>query len=111
MNSKELVKRTIQFKSPERLPFTGSMAESDFSGDTVAVFPDMGTEWWLGGGGYDEWGCFWEVDPEHNDMGQVKNIILDKLEEFMLQPSCFFSYKRKSHICDNWINYIYCNKI
>jgi uroporphyrinogen decarboxylase len=83
MNSKELVKRTIQFKSPERLPFTGSMAESDFSGDTVAVFPDMGTEWWLGGGGYDEWGCFWEVDPEHNDMGQVKNIILDKLDEFM----------------------------
>ena len=31
MNSKELVRRTIHFQGPERLPFTGSMGETDFS--------------------------------------------------------------------------------
>ena len=83
MNSKELVKRTITFQTPERLPFTGSMAETDFSGDTVAIFPDMSGKWWLGGGGYDEWGCLWEVDPSHKDMGQVKNIVLPNLDDYM----------------------------
>jgi hypothetical protein len=39
MTSRELVRRAIRFQSPERLPFTGSMAETDFSGDTVAIFP------------------------------------------------------------------------
>ncbi len=42
MNSKELVSRTIHFENPERLPFTGSMGETDFSGDTVAIFPEFG---------------------------------------------------------------------
>lgn len=99
MNSKELVKRAIKFQCPERLPFTGSMAETDFSGDTVAIFPDMGGKWWLGGGGYDEWGCFWEVDPAHNDMGQVKNIILDNLDDYLsvnvpdaLNPERYFHW-------------------
>lgn len=82
MTSRELVKKAIHFGMPERLPFTGSMAETDFSGDTVAVFPDFGMKWWLGGGGKDEWGSFWEVSPWHKDMGQVKNTVLDNLENF-----------------------------
>jgi len=90
MNSKELVKRAISFQYPERMPFTGNMSETDFSGDTVAIFPDMGGKWWLGGGGVDEWGCLWEIDPDHNDMGQVKNIVLDNLDDYMSVklPAC-----------------------
>ena len=83
MTSKELVKRAIHFKKPDRLPFTGNMGETDFTGDTVAIFPEFGRKWWLGGGGIDEWGSIWEVDPGHNDMGQVKNIVLEKLEDSM----------------------------
>ena len=82
MTSKQLVKDAIHFGRPARLPFTGMMANTDFSGDTVAVFPDMGVEWWLGGGGTDEWGCRWEVDEGHNDMGQVKNTVLKDLDKY-----------------------------
>jgi hypothetical protein len=45
MNSKELVRRAINFEKPERLPFTGSMGETDFTGDTVAIFPEFGLKW------------------------------------------------------------------
>ncbi len=83
MTSKELVTRTIHFEGPERLPFTGSMAETDFSGDTVAIFPDVGMKWWLGGGGTDEWGTYWEVRQGHRDMGQTRNMVLDDLENLM----------------------------
>jgi uroporphyrinogen decarboxylase len=76
MTSLDLVRRAIRFEGPERLPFTGSMGETDFSGDTVAIFPDFGLKWWLGGGGTDEWGCLWEVMPDTADMGQVKNVVL-----------------------------------
>lgn len=82
MNSKELVQRTIHFENPTRLPYTGSMGETDFTGDTVALFPDFGAKWWLGGGGRDEWGCEWEVEPGSSDMGQVKNSILKNLEDY-----------------------------
>jgi len=82
MTSYERVYRAIHFERPDRLPFTGSMGETDFSGDTVALFPDMGMKWWLGGGGTDEWGSRWEVDPGHQDMGQVKNIVLERLEDY-----------------------------
>ena len=82
MTSRELVQRAIHFTGPARLPFTGSMGETDFSGDTVAIFPDFGTKWWLGSGGKDEWGSLWEVDPGHNDMGQVKNVVLEELADF-----------------------------
>jgi uroporphyrinogen decarboxylase len=82
MSSKELVDRAIHFRMPERLPFTGSMADTDFSGDTVAIFPDLGLKWWLGGGGTDEWGSQWEINPELKDMGQVKNIVIDDLKDF-----------------------------
>jgi hypothetical protein len=58
------------------------MAETDFSGDTVALFPDFGMKWWLGGGGTDEWGSRWEVDPDHRDMGQVKNVVLEHLADY-----------------------------
>jgi len=54
MNSRQRVKSAIEFSGPDRLPFTGSMGETDFSGDTVALFPDFGYEYWLGGGGTDE---------------------------------------------------------
>jgi len=82
MTSLELVRAAIRFEGPERLPFTGSMGETDFSGDTVAVFPDLGARWWLGGGGTDEWGCRWETDPGSGDMGQVKNVVLPDLADY-----------------------------
>jgi len=81
MTSRELVRRAIRFQRPERLPFTGSMGETDFSGDTVAIFPDIPCKWWLGGGGEDEWGCQWEVEPGTKDMGQVKNIRIPDLND------------------------------
>ncbi|MEI6422635.1 MAG: uroporphyrinogen decarboxylase family protein, partial [Lentisphaerota bacterium] len=83
MTSKELVKRAVHFKKPDRLPFTGSMGETDFTGDTVAIFPEFGQKWWLGGGGTDEWGSLWEIEPGSKDMGQVKNIVLENLENYM----------------------------
>lgn len=82
MNSQELVRRAIRFQCPDRLPFTGSMGETDFSGDTVAIFPDFGFPWWLGGGGKDEWGCHWEVMPGSKDMGQVRNTVLEDIADF-----------------------------
>ncbi len=83
MTSRELVRKAIRFEMPDRLPFTGSMSETDFSGDTVAIFPDTGLKWWLGGGGRDEWGSIWEVNPAHKDMGQVKNIVIEDLNGFL----------------------------
>jgi hypothetical protein len=82
MNSKELVRRSIHFGSPERLPFTGRMCRTDFSGDTVALFPDFGLAYWLGGGGTDEWGCEWVVNADAKDMGQVKHVVLPSLEDY-----------------------------
>lgn len=81
-NSTKLVRHAIHFTGPSRLPFTGSMGETDFSGDTVALFPDFGNQWWLGGGGCDEWGCEWVVNPDARDMGQVKNIVLPHLADY-----------------------------
>ena len=83
MTSKTLVKSAIHFEKPDRLPFTGSMGETDFTGDTVAIFPEFGQKWWLGGGGLDEWGSIWEVEPGSKDMGQVKNIVLENLDDYM----------------------------
>ena len=82
MTSCEVVRRSIRFEAPPRLPFTGSMGETDFTGDTVALFPDFGRAWWLGGGGRDEWGCEWVVEPGSRDMGQVKNVVLPDLADF-----------------------------
>lgn len=82
MIARNVVRRAIRFGYPTRLPFTGNMGETDFSGDTVAVFPDFGCNWWLGGGGRDEWGCVWEVNPATKDMGQVKNIVLPDLGDY-----------------------------
>ena len=82
MTSKELVSRAIHFRGPARLPFTSSMGETAYNGDTVAIFPDVGVAWWLGGGGVDEWGCRWEVAPGAKDMGQVKNVVVERLEEY-----------------------------
>jgi len=82
MISRDIVRKAIHFDHPSRLPFTGSMAETDFSGDTVALFPEFLCKWWLGGGGRDEWGCQWEVVAGTKDCGQVKNIILPILAEY-----------------------------
>lgn len=83
MTSKTLVRSAIHFEKPDRLPFTGCMGETDFTGDTVAIFPEFGQKWWLGGGGLDEWGSSWEVEPGSKDMGQVKNIVLENLGDYM----------------------------
>jgi hypothetical protein len=82
MTSRELVRRAIRFESPDRLPFTGSMGDTDFTGDTVALFPDTGLKWWLGGGGTDEWGSRWEIEPGSKDMGQVRNTVLPDLARY-----------------------------
>ncbi|MDD5706073.1 MAG: uroporphyrinogen decarboxylase family protein [Kiritimatiellae bacterium] len=82
MNSRELTQRAIHFGHPQRLPFMGSIGKTDFSGDVVAIFPEFSLKYWLGGGGTDEWGCRWEVDPGFKDMGQVKNTVLPRLEDF-----------------------------
>jgi hypothetical protein len=82
MKSREIVRRSIHFDSPPRLPFAGSMGETDFTGDTVALFPDFPCTWWLGGGGRDEWGCEWVVEPGTKDMGQVKNVVLPDLAAY-----------------------------
>jgi len=82
MTSKELVQRAIHFKGPDRLPFTGNMMETDFCGDTVAIFPDFPNKWWLGTGGTDEWGCYWQLGPDGRDMGQVTNIVLEDIEDY-----------------------------
>ena len=82
MNACEIVRRAIRFEGPPRLPFTGSMGETDFTGDTVALFPEFPCIWWLGGGGRDEWGCEWVVEPGAKDMGQVKNVVLPDLESY-----------------------------
>jgi len=82
MTSCEIVRRAVRFERPPRLPFTGSMGETDFTGDTVALFPEFPCKWWLGGGGRDEWGCEWVVDPGSKDMGQVKNIVLPDLADY-----------------------------
>ena len=58
------------------------MGDTDFSGDTVALFPDVGVKFWLGGGGTDEWGCRWEVHPGTKDMGQVKSITLADVADY-----------------------------
>jgi len=96
MTSRELVRRAIGFQRPERLPFTGAFARTDFSGDTVAVFPDFGFKFWLGGGGVDEWGCRWEVDPDQPNMGQVTNVVLGDLADYrsvripdVRDPACY----------------------
>lgn len=82
MNSIERVKKAIYFETPDRLPVTGNIGETDFSGDTVAIFPEVGYKSWLGGGGTDEWGSLWQVDEAHPDMGQVKNKVLENLTDF-----------------------------
>jgi len=51
MIPRDVIQRAIHFSHPARLPFTGTMGEMDFSGDTVVLFPDFGCKWWLGGGG------------------------------------------------------------
>jgi hypothetical protein len=58
------------------------MGETDFTGDTVALFPDTGLKWWLGGGGTDEWGSRWVVEPGAKDMGQVRNVVLPDLSRY-----------------------------
>jgi hypothetical protein len=74
------------------------MAETDFSGDTVAIFPDFGMKWWLGEGGKDEWGSIWEIVQGHKDMGQVKNRAIDNLKNFpSIRIPDAFSNKRYSH--------------
>ena len=82
MTSLERVRAAIHFGTPDRLPFTGAVMTTDFTGDTVSVFVETPFKYWLGGGGTDEWGCRWEVDPAHPNMGQVKGRVLEDLARF-----------------------------
>jgi uroporphyrinogen decarboxylase len=86
----EIVRRAVRFEGPDRLPCTGSMYETDFSGDTVMITPEQPVKWWVGAGGTDEWGCEWEIHPDHKDMGQVKNIVLPDLADYenLSLPDC-----------------------
>lgn len=69
MNSYEIVKRAIEFNSPERLP-------CEFA--SLGVSDTYFVKWNQKGAGgtknvntYDEWGCLWTRSEVHN-MGQVK---------------------------------------
>ncbi len=68
MTSYEMVKRAIEFKSPERVPMNFPWF-SDFYG--VGYKPLEG-ERHITGEGKDEWDCIWERTKTTNNMGQVK---------------------------------------
>lgn len=74
MNSYEIVKRAIEFNSPERVPIVSFKMDPD--SDNCLI--DYGTS---GSGAKlweplrivkDEWGCVWERTTEQDNMGQVK---------------------------------------
>ena len=73
MDSYEIVKKAIEFDSPERVPIVSFKMDSDMDNCLI----DYGT---LGHGAKlweslrvvrDEWGCVWER-TEQDNMGQVK---------------------------------------
>lgn len=74
MSSFEVMRRAIEFKTPDRLPLRIVYSEES---DTVNV------DWnYIGSGDlkqrtcYDEWGCLW-VRSEEENMGQIKGHPLD----------------------------------
>ncbi|MDD5704932.1 MAG: uroporphyrinogen decarboxylase family protein [Kiritimatiellae bacterium] len=85
MTSYECVKRTIEFRGPQRLAFDGNLTSYAPQGDAVFHFARQGLEWWKGGGGTDEWGCVWETNRA-NDMGQVRRHPLTELAAFADRP-------------------------
>lgn len=73
MTSKEIVKRAILFKGPERIPYD---LPSPYGSDFLYIAPLSDPEWkpkirtetrWE-----DEFGCIWERLPGDKTMGQVK---------------------------------------
>lgn len=77
----ENVKRAIHFKNPEWLPWISSGATTDYKGDIVFLFCEMGYKWWTGKGGRDEWGCLWKTS-EFKNMGMVKEHPLNSWRNF-----------------------------
>jgi len=72
MTALERVTRTIEFRTPDRLPIAGDCMSYAPHGDVVYHFPKMqGQAYWRGDGGVDEWGCRWETNRV-GDMGQIR---------------------------------------
>ena len=68
MTSREVVKRTIRFEKPDRIPYT--LAEpygTDFANVGMSPSPDARQN-----SGFDEWGCLWENIGVSN-LGEVKS--------------------------------------
>lgn len=69
MTGRELVKRAVLFKDPERVP---RALPDPWGDDFVNVDAGCVPSWKPSIEGEDEWGCVWEKDPEGRTMGQVK---------------------------------------
>jgi len=71
MESREIVRRTIEFGSPPRLPFFQCDVED--APDDVLDIREMDRAeagWYFDTPGMDDWGCLWEI-TEVKNMGQV----------------------------------------
>ncbi len=71
MISREIVRKSIEFDNPPRLPFF--QHELLYVPDDVCDIWEMDRAeagWFFGSGGMDDWGCRWEV-TEIKNMGQV----------------------------------------
>lgn len=71
MTSRELVRRAIEFGTPERLPFWQHVSSA--APDDVCDIWEMDRQqagWFFDTPGYDDWGCLWEITEVPN-MGQV----------------------------------------
>ncbi len=74
MNSYEIVKRAIEFNTPERLPC--DFPSLGFSDVHVVSWNEIGTGDNTKKETYDEWGCLW-IRTDVANMGQVKGHPLD----------------------------------
>ncbi|HEY3397321.1 MAG TPA: uroporphyrinogen decarboxylase family protein [Armatimonadota bacterium] len=86
MTSYEIVRRAIEFDSPERLPLRFTSMGID---DTFGVPLQVGTGWKSENNDTDEWGCQWQrPDPASGitNMGQPKGHPLQRIEDMDQVP-------------------------
>ncbi|UCD27620.1 MAG: hypothetical protein JSV03_10950 [Planctomycetota bacterium] len=71
MQSREIVRRAIEFQNPPRLPFWQEQLE-DVPDDVCSIWEMDRAQagWFFGDGGMDDWGCRWQI-TEIKNMGQV----------------------------------------
>jgi hypothetical protein len=81
MESREIVRRAIEFETPPRFPFFIGSFWNDRLSERIADFPNDVCDcwemdrhesgWFFDHPGRDDWGCLWEA-TEVKNMGQVK---------------------------------------